>query len=101
MELENARSVVVQRLAAINERLTAVKDDLANHHRALHRVRPERIVADVLTLIFVFALPEDLETLPSEHHAPISVSRVCRYWRDVAFAAPELWSRINLDFSRP
>ncbi|KAJ6484309.1 hypothetical protein DFH09DRAFT_1054634, partial [Mycena vulgaris] len=100
MELQNAQSVAVQRLAAINERLAAVESDLANHHRALHRVRPERIVADVLILIFVSALPEDLETLPSENHAPMSVSRVCRYWRNVSFAAPELWSRIHLDFSR-
>ncbi|KAJ7438846.1 hypothetical protein FB451DRAFT_1001870, partial [Mycena latifolia] len=70
-------------------------------HRAVSSGRADRIPSDILALVFVFALPEHMNTVPSENDVPLSVSHVCRLFRRVALETPQLWSTITFDFSRP
>ncbi|KAJ7167302.1 hypothetical protein C8R43DRAFT_984790 [Mycena crocata] len=88
-DLEREQKTTAAHLAFINQRLVSVRDEITNNHRALVRVHPEHIPAEVLASIFALA----------ENEAPLSVSRVCHYWRNVALAAPSIWSRMTWDFS--
>lgn len=53
---------------------------------------------EVLTWIFELAMPcyDSVELMkpPSLHEAPLNVSHVSRYWRNIALASPRLWTRI-------
>ncbi|KAF8181284.1 hypothetical protein BJ912DRAFT_979953 [Pholiota molesta] len=71
-----------------------------NHDRLIHRLPPE-IVAD----IFAFCIPADAMDIDLQHitfdsrqviRAPLILSAVCRYWRTIAHAAPQLWQTLFL-----
>lgn len=48
-----------------------------------------RLPVELLAHIFVLGAEEDL-------HVPLSVSQVCRSWRQIALSTPSLWRRIVL-----
>ncbi|TDL17648.1 hypothetical protein BD410DRAFT_901325 [Rickenella mellea] len=60
--------------------------------------------ADVLSLIFMASVPDDIMTnygyatfpRPSIHQSPLVLGRVCRLWREVSLATPQLWCKIQL-----
>ena len=56
-------------------------------------------ILDVLPHIFTYALPiyDSLTEIPvpSRFSSPLTISHVCRSWRDVALATPSLWSAIR------
>jgi hypothetical protein len=57
---------------------------------------------EILSLVFQFALPDNISALNassgiSPREAPLSVTGVSRYWRDVALATPSIWSRLCFD----
>ncbi|KAF8162157.1 hypothetical protein K438DRAFT_2025559 [Mycena galopus ATCC 62051] len=47
--------------------------------------------------IFLCSLPLDGRVRPSPKTAPLLFAQICRQWRTVALATPELWSSIFLD----
>ncbi|EPQ56701.1 hypothetical protein GLOTRDRAFT_138359 [Gloeophyllum trabeum ATCC 11539] len=51
--------------------------------------------SETLSEIFVHCLPEDLE-IANVREAPLVLTRVCRYWREVALATPFLWSGLGI-----
>ncbi|KAJ7722122.1 hypothetical protein DFH07DRAFT_857169 [Mycena maculata] len=99
-QLEREKQAAIERLSQINLRLPVLETTIADFRRAVCLARPDRIAPEILALVFVFTLPDHLTTVPSEKDAPISVSRVCRHWRQVALATPQLWSTMTIDFSR-
>ncbi|EJD01983.1 uncharacterized protein FOMMEDRAFT_157150 [Fomitiporia mediterranea MF3/22] len=50
---------------------------------------------ELLSLIFIFSLPMH-NMMPSEHAAPMLLTRICRHWRSLALSTPQLWSRLRL-----
>lgn len=50
----------------------------------------------VLGMIFVHCLPGDGFARPNRTNAPLHLTHVCRYWRQIARTTPELWSGIRL-----
>ncbi|KAI4517150.1 hypothetical protein K525DRAFT_211539 [Schizophyllum commune Loenen D] len=60
---------------------------------ALSGVR--RLPAEILQLIFQLTLPESRHGRLMEE-SPLLLLMVCRFWRDVALATPELWTNIRI-----
>jgi hypothetical protein len=57
---------------------------------------PRRVPDDVLEEIFHQSLPTDRNALLDNKAAPLIFTRICRQWRQVAFASPRLWSTIHI-----
>ncbi|KAF7291405.1 F-box domain-containing protein [Mycena indigotica] len=69
--------------------------DFVDAHKAL--VSPmRRVPEDILRLVFLKTLPEDRGAAMHPSEGPLLLSRVCRYWRDLALATPQLWSSIHI-----
>lgn len=56
---------------------------------------------DVLITIFQHAIPSferaaEIEA-PNPRQAPLNISHVCRFWRDVSLSSPKLWCRIVIN----
>ncbi|KAF7983201.1 hypothetical protein HWV62_23466 [Athelia sp. TMB] len=53
---------------------------------------------ELLVKIFVYCLPLDSTEypIPSLQQAPLTLTAVCKTWRDVAIAEPKLWARFSL-----
>ncbi|KAJ6454378.1 hypothetical protein C8R45DRAFT_601914 [Mycena sanguinolenta] len=49
--------------------------------------------------IFCLCLPSDGRVRPSPTTAPLLLAQVCKHWRAVALATPELWSSVFFEFS--
>jgi hypothetical protein len=58
-----------------------------------------RVPDDVLEEIFYQSLPTDRNALLDNKAAPLIFTRICRQWRQVAFASPRLWSTIHIHVS--
>ncbi|KAL5483303.1 hypothetical protein ACEPAI_8533 [Sanghuangporus weigelae] len=53
-------------------------------------------IPELLSAVFEYCLPED--DLPTDNPSipPRLLTHVCRLWREVAFATPRLWARLDL-----
>ncbi|KAG2118408.1 hypothetical protein DEU56DRAFT_918878 [Suillus clintonianus] len=51
---------------------------------------------EILSLIFVYCLPDDKYMLPHPEKAPVLLTRVCRRWREVAVDMPGLWCKLSM-----
>ncbi|KAL5521300.1 hypothetical protein ACEPAG_9223 [Sanghuangporus baumii] len=53
-------------------------------------------IPELLSMVFEYCLPED--DLPTDNPSvsPRLLTHVCRLWREVAFATPRLWARLDL-----
>lgn len=54
---------------------------------------------EILSKIFLLCIPEDYWDVPPTLHpseCPLLLTRICRFWRDVALATPRLWSCLDL-----
>lgn len=66
-----------------------------NLHKGVSRLW--RLPTEVLSQIFHRCLPES--NCPSELEAPgMSLTAVCRRWREVAVDTPSLWCRVSVGF---
>jgi len=57
---------------------------------------PRRVPDDVLEEIFYQSLPTDRNAPLDNNATPLIFTRICRQWRQVAFASPRLWSTIHI-----
>ncbi|KAF9027045.1 hypothetical protein BDZ89DRAFT_1161014 [Hymenopellis radicata] len=89
-------------LAVEIRRVKALLATLKKHSAHLdHHIRQTRMYTthspirqfptEILTLIFAFACTS---YEPEYHKTPLSISLVCSKWRDIAMAAPRLWTNI-------
>jgi hypothetical protein len=56
----------------------------------------DRLHPEILEEIFLFCLPDDQYVVPDPMQAPLLVSGICQYWREVALSTPALWSSLNV-----
>ncbi|KAG1886168.1 hypothetical protein F4604DRAFT_1675824 [Suillus subluteus] len=57
-----------------------------------------RLPNEILSEIFLYCLPEDDDLVCGSRQAPISLTRICRRWREVAVSLPMLWCTLQLEF---
>ncbi|KAJ7126351.1 hypothetical protein C8R44DRAFT_734223 [Mycena epipterygia] len=50
---------------------------------------------EITSNILVQSIPGDAN--PTRYTAPLLLTQICRQWREIAFATPELWQSISLD----
>ncbi|KAJ7066280.1 hypothetical protein C8F01DRAFT_959281, partial [Mycena amicta] len=55
-----------------------------------------RVPDDVLCIIFVHTLPERRNTALDSGEGPLLLSRVCKYWQELALTTPHLWALMHL-----
>ncbi|KAJ3541958.1 hypothetical protein NMY22_g3690 [Coprinellus aureogranulatus] len=101
----------VAQLAALNDEVEALERALEErlaqrillsasidrHKTLLHPIR--RLPKEILQAIFMFCLPARHHPhLPAmdQRAAPLTLTRVCRDWRDLALNTPELWQRLHI-----
>ncbi|KAL0569358.1 hypothetical protein V5O48_012609 [Marasmius crinis-equi] len=86
----------ITRLEETLERVRGERDTLRTHiedHRAL--LSPfRRFPEDVLREIFAWCL--NPYPIRSAAHAPLLLTTICRYWREIALTTPRLWSSIHI-----
>ncbi|KAL0568739.1 hypothetical protein V5O48_013248, partial [Marasmius crinis-equi] len=88
-------------LFSIREKLAKLQarsdqlDLLINQHRALTSPM-RRMPDDILREIFVRCLP--IDALPARDllEAPLLLTRICRFWREVVITTPALWNSIHI-----
>ncbi|KAK7442983.1 hypothetical protein VKT23_015927 [Stygiomarasmius scandens] len=68
-------------------------------HRSLLSAS-RQIPSEILSEIFLHCLPTEHHPIRSVHGAPLLLTRVCKRWREVAFATPKLWSSIHISLPR-
>ncbi|EFI27331.1 hypothetical protein CC1G_14804 [Coprinopsis cinerea okayama7 len=54
---------------------------------------------EILARIFWFATPSGMSVEYSDIRAPWNVGGVCKYWRDVVYSTPSLWTTISIDWN--
>ncbi|KAL1744073.1 hypothetical protein HDZ31DRAFT_39526, partial [Schizophyllum fasciatum] len=67
--------------------------------KVIHSHPISSIPSELLAEIFFYCSLPELKNRPGLHHAylgggPVAASQVCRYWRQIAYAHPVLWSHI-------
>ncbi|KAG2153855.1 hypothetical protein DEU56DRAFT_771399 [Suillus clintonianus] len=61
------------------------------------RISPVKFLpTEILQQIFKSCLPNDRYVIPHIMSAPLLLCQICRRWRDIAQATPELWSSIDV-----
>jgi len=76
------------------------RSDLDDHRSPLLQlsILPPEILAE----IFIQCLPHDSSFLvPNRTEAPLLLTRVSSYWRQLALATPELWSSLHINYKDP
>ncbi|KAF7355525.1 hypothetical protein MSAN_01469500 [Mycena sanguinolenta] len=86
-ELEIALNQLREQRASLNGPIDA--------HRAL--ISPiRRIPRDILLAIFFACLPSEHNAVIDPAEAPLVLGRICRYWRDITYSTPMLWSSLHI-----
>ncbi|KAF9027047.1 hypothetical protein BDZ89DRAFT_1067220 [Hymenopellis radicata] len=97
-----ALAVEIQRMEILLPTLKKHRAHLDYHirqTRAYTTHSPIRqLPTEILTLVFAFACTS---YEPEYHKTPLSISLVCFKWRDIAMAAPRLWTNIYIGGSGP
>ncbi|KAK0441780.1 uncharacterized protein EV420DRAFT_1768951 [Desarmillaria tabescens] len=89
--------MTMQRTATIGDRTgtntynVSIIEPEAELHSLIHSLPPE-----ILSEIFLLALPSSYSVLEPLHAGPWLLGRVCRRWQDVAWGYPALWSSFVL-----
>ncbi|KAL0066533.1 hypothetical protein AAF712_006576 [Marasmius tenuissimus] len=90
----------IARLETTLEQLRTERDSLQTYidsHRAL--LSPfRRFPEDVLREVFLWCL--DPYPVRSTRRAPLLLTTICKYWRDIALRTPRLWSSIHVYIPR-
>jgi hypothetical protein len=61
----------------------------------------DRLCPEILAEIFLLCLPEDRYVVPDPKRAPLLVSGICHYWREVSLSTPALWSALDVPRCTP
>ncbi|TRM64551.1 hypothetical protein BD626DRAFT_492196 [Schizophyllum amplum] len=75
-------------------RLDTVHDLIRQYRTVTSPIR--RLPTEVLQNVFLLALPDLHNALLSPEEPPLLLTRICRPWREIALATPELWSTIHI-----
>lgn len=82
------------RMAVQQEKRRAVETRILENKA---RISPMRFLpTEILQQIFKSCLPNDRYVIPHILSAPLLLCQICRRWRDIAQATPELWSSIDV-----
>lgn len=82
------------RMAVQQEKRRAVEARILQNRA---RISPMRFLpTEILQQIFKACLPNDRYVIPHILSAPLLLCQICRRWRDIAQATPELWSSIDV-----
>ncbi|KAG1777016.1 hypothetical protein EV702DRAFT_1028551 [Suillus placidus] len=82
------------RMAVQQEKRRAVEARILENRA---RISPVRFLpTEILQQIFKSCLPNDRYVVPHILSAPLLLCQICRRWRDIALATPELWSSIDV-----
>ncbi|KAH6918274.1 hypothetical protein BKA70DRAFT_1246738 [Coprinopsis sp. MPI-PUGE-AT-0042] len=87
-----------QRITDELARLSKVKaeyDAFMRRHKGLSS-RMRRLPLDIWQIIFGFCLPTRSYPSMSPFEMPAVLTRVCKSWREIALATPELWSKLYI-----
>ncbi|KAG2342534.1 hypothetical protein BDR05DRAFT_886105, partial [Suillus weaverae] len=77
------------RMAIQQEKRRAVEARILENRA---RISPVRFLpTEILQQIFKSCLPNDRYVVPHILSAPLLLCQICRRWRDIALATPELW----------
>ncbi|KAF8322461.1 hypothetical protein DL93DRAFT_1000414 [Clavulina sp. PMI_390] len=89
----------VQSVREIQSRLNAVTDRLADElHHLAESVSPiYGLPNEILRMVFVWATNNG--TIPSAKKAA-KLAKVCRHWRNVAYAQNQLWTKVSTTLPR-
>ena len=58
--------------------------------------KPQTLVVELLSHIFLECLPKSSLVQLKSNEAPLNVSQVCRYWRNVSLSIRRLWTRLRV-----
>lgn len=82
------------RMAIQQEKRRAVETRILENKA---RISPARFLpTEILQQIFKSCLPNDRYVVPHIMSAPLLLCQICRRWRNIALATPELWSSIDV-----
>jgi hypothetical protein len=82
------------RIAVQQEKRRAVEIRILENRA---RISPVRFLpTEILQQIFKSCLPNNRYVIPHILSAPLLLCQICRRWRDIARATPELWSSIDV-----
>ncbi|KAF7291406.1 F-box domain-containing protein [Mycena indigotica] len=81
-------------LNTVNSKRNELRDFIDAHTALVAPMR--RVPEEILRLVFLETLPENRGAAMHPSESPLLLSRVCRYWRDLALAMPKLWSSIHI-----
>ncbi|KAK7031038.1 hypothetical protein VNI00_013828 [Paramarasmius palmivorus] len=99
-EIEDLVSAPEEKIQLLNEKISqlqAERDGLQSfidNHRAL--LSPaRRLPRDILAEIFLHCLPTDRLPSCDGRKAPLVLTTICRFWREIAVTTPRLWRAIH------
>ncbi|KAJ3538222.1 hypothetical protein NMY22_g5252 [Coprinellus aureogranulatus] len=84
----------------VERKIKEIRRHIWAHERLLSPAR--KLPDDIYREIFLWCLPP-----PSRHRrvdrrsAPLLLTRVCRRWREIAYATPRLWTHLSLRYQEP
>lgn len=85
---------IYARIAVQQEKRRSVETRILENRA---RISPVRFLpTEILQQIFKSCLPNDRYVIPHILSAPLLLCQICRRWRDIAQATPELWSSIDV-----
>ncbi|KAJ7186439.1 hypothetical protein C8R46DRAFT_1057195 [Mycena filopes] len=53
---------------------------------------------ELISEIFIACLPDNGRVQPSRYAAPLVLAQICRQWREIALATPQLWRSVDFAF---
>ncbi|KAK7038850.1 hypothetical protein VNI00_010480 [Paramarasmius palmivorus] len=72
----------------------AIRSYVDQHRAIISHFR--RLPADVIREIFIQCLPTNHYPVRSITQAPLLLTRICRFWREIAISTPQLWNIIHV-----
>ncbi|KAJ3503505.1 hypothetical protein NLJ89_g8400 [Agrocybe chaxingu] len=106
-ELREILKAPEARLDAIDgeiDKVFRVYNQLVNHRQTLSTeieqvralISPMRhLPTDILREVFIQTLPES-NAIMKANRCPLLLTRICRFWRDVALSTPNLWTSLQI-----
>nr|GAT47122.1 predicted protein [Mycena chlorophos] len=89
-QLEEMEAAVVR----VREQREALHLDMVAHQSLLSPIRP--LPPDILREIFLACLPTANHPIIHPAYAPLLLSSVCHYWRELSRSTPALWKKVHI-----
>ena len=91
-------------LDALLARLTIKREELKGKINRIYSPIIRQLPPDVMSIIFEFCLLDFTKFYRSPSRSdlciPLTLGAVCKYWREIAWSTPSLWSSLIVDVSR-